>query len=37
MGAPFLFIKMKDRTLRLYIDYKELNKITIKKNALYPE
>jgi len=34
LGAPVLFVKKKDRTLRLCIDYMELNKITIKNN--YP-
>ena len=29
-GAPILFVKKKDRTLRLCIDYKNLNKVTIK-------
>jgi len=29
-GAPFLFMKKKDEILRLCIDYRELNKITIK-------
>ena len=29
-GAPVLFIKRKDGTLRLYIDYRHLNKVTIK-------
>ena len=33
-GAPVLFVKKKDRTLRLYIDYRELNKITV--NNKYP-
>lgn len=28
--APVLFVKKKDGSLWLYIDYKELNKITIK-------
>jgi hypothetical protein len=29
-GAPVLFTPKKDRGLRLYIDYRSLNKITIK-------
>ena len=29
-GAPILFTKKKDRTLRLYIDYRQLNRVTIK-------
>jgi hypothetical protein len=29
-GAPILFILKKDRNLRLYVDYRDLNKITIK-------
>ena len=28
--APVLFAKKKDKTLRLYIDYRQLNKVTIK-------
>jgi hypothetical protein len=33
-GAPFLFVKKKDGTLRLCIDFKQLNKVTI--NNKYP-
>ena len=33
-GAPMLFSKKKDKTLRLYIDYKQLNRVTI--NNRYP-
>ncbi|GKA33461.1 putative reverse transcriptase domain-containing protein [Tanacetum coccineum] len=30
-GAPFLFVKMKDGSFRMYIDYRELNKLTDKE------
>ena len=33
-GAPVLFVKKKDGTLRLCIDYKKLNKVTVKNK--YP-
>ena len=33
-GAPVLFVKKKDITMKLCIDYKQLNKITIKNKYL---
>ena len=33
-GAPVLFVKKKDGTLLLCIDYTELNKVTVKNK--YP-
>ena len=33
-GTPVLFSKKKDKTLRLCIDYRQLNRVTIKN--LYP-
>ena len=33
-GAPVLFVKKKDKTLRLCIDYKQLSRVTIKNR--YP-
>ena len=34
--APVLFVKKKDGTLRLCIDYRELNKVTIKNRYPLP-
>ncbi|XP_070011342.1 uncharacterized protein [Nicotiana sylvestris] len=33
-GAPILFVKKKDNTMQLCIDYKQLNKVTIKNKYL---
>ena len=33
-GAPVLFAKKKDKTLRLCIDYRQLNRVTIKNRLL---
>jgi hypothetical protein len=35
-GAPVLFVKKKDGTMRMCIDYRELNKVTIKNKYLLP-
>ena len=35
-GAPILFVKKKDGSLRLCIDYRELNKVTIKNKYPLP-
>ena len=35
-GGPVLFVKKKDATLRLCIDYRELNKITVKNRYPLP-
>ena len=34
MGAPVLLVQKKDVTMRLCIDYREMNKVTIKNK--YP-
>ncbi|KAL4014065.1 hypothetical protein IC575_026255 [Cucumis melo] len=35
-GAPVLFVKKKDRLMRLCIDYRELNKVTVKNRYPLP-
>jgi hypothetical protein len=35
-GAPVLFVKKKDGTLRLCIDFRQLNKVTFKNNYPLP-
>ncbi|GKB97394.1 putative reverse transcriptase domain-containing protein [Tanacetum coccineum] len=35
-GAPILFIKKKDDSFRMCIDYRDLNKLTIKNRYLLP-
>ena len=35
-GAPILFVKKKDRTMRMCIDYRQLNKVTVKNKYPLP-
>ena len=35
-GAPVLFVKKKDDTLRICIDYRELNNVTIQSRYPLP-
>ncbi|GJV77937.1 putative reverse transcriptase domain-containing protein [Tanacetum coccineum] len=35
-GAPVLFVKKKDGSFRMYIDYREFNKLTIKNHYPLP-
>jgi hypothetical protein len=36
-GCPTMFVKKKDHTLRLVIDYRPLNKVTVKNKYPFPE
>ena len=36
-GAPVLFVKKNDGTMRLCIDYRQLNKVTIKNKYPLPK
>nr|GEW15973.1 reverse transcriptase domain-containing protein [Tanacetum cinerariifolium] len=36
LGAPDLFVKKKNRSFRMYIDYRELNKLTVKNRYPLP-
>ena len=35
-GGPVMFVKKKDSTLHLCIDYRQLNKMTIKNRYMFP-
>ena len=35
-GTSVLFVKKKDKTLRLCIDYRQLNRVTIKNRYPFP-
>ncbi|XXG53141.1 hypothetical protein AAC387_Pa03g1288 [Persea americana] len=35
-GAPILFVKKKDGSMRMYIDYRRLNQAIVKKNYHLP-
>ena len=36
-GAPVLFVRKKDESLRLCIDYRELNRVTVKNKYPLPK
>ena len=36
-GAPILFLKKKDGSLRLCVDYRKLNRVTVKNKYLLPQ
>ena len=36
LGAPVLFVKKKDGSFRRFIDYRQLNKVTIKNKYHLP-
>ena len=36
-GAPVLFLKKKDGSMRLCIDYRELNKVTVRNKYPIPQ
>ena len=36
MGTPVLFVKKKDGSMRLCIDYRELNRVMIKNKYPFP-
>jgi hypothetical protein len=36
LGAPVLFMKKKDGTLRLCINFRQLNKVTINNKYHFP-
>ena len=35
-GAPVLVVKKKDGTLRMCIDYRQINKVTVKNKYMFP-